>query len=133
MLQAVAMIAEARISESMRKGEFDNLAGKGEKIVFADESMIPEDLRMAYKILKNAGYVPEELTAEKEILTAAELLAAATDEQERYRQMQKLNYLIMQVNARRRRPVNLEADQDYYRKVVERVSVRMSGREPEDR
>ena len=133
MLQAVAIIAEARIAEAMRKGEFENLEGQGKKIVYADESMIPEDLRMAYKILKNAGYVPQDLLEEKEIITATELLAAATDEQERYRQMQKLNYLIMKVNARRRRPVNLEADQEYYRKVVEKVSVRVPGRSPKDR
>lgn len=133
LLQAVSIIAEERIAASMRRGEFENLEGKGRKIVYEDDSMIPEDLRMAYKILKNAGYVPEELRQEKEIMTAAELLAAATDEQERYRQMQKLNYLVMKVNARRRRPVNLEQDADYYRKVVERVSVRISGREAQDR
>ncbi|MGE4539086.1 MAG: DUF1992 domain-containing protein [Desulfovibrio sp.] len=133
LLQAVSIIAEERIAASMRKGEFENLEGKGRKIVYEDDSMIPEDLRMAYKILKNAGYVPEELRQEKEIMTAAELLAAATDEQERYKQMQKLNYLVMKVNARRRRPVNLEQDADYYRKVVERVSVRISGREAQDR
>ena len=57
---------------------------------------------MAYKILKNAGYVPQDFLEDKEIVTASELLAAATDEQERYRQMQKLNYLIM--SRPRRRP-----------------------------
>ena len=108
----------------MRRGDFDNLSGRGQKIIFEDDSMVPEDLRMAYKILKNAGYVPQDFLEDKEIVTASELLAAATDEQERYRQMQKLNYLIMKVNTRRRRPVNLEKDQVYYQKVVERTSVR---------
>lgn len=120
---AFAWMAERQIEEAMRRGEFDNLPGRGQKIVFEDDSMIPEDLRMAYKILKNAGYVPQELLDEKEIITASELLAAATDEQERYRQMQKLNFLIMKVNARRRRPVNLEKEQVYYQKVVERITV----------
>ena len=127
MLHAFAMIAERQIEESMRRGEFDNLPGRGQKIVFEDDSMIPADLRMAYKILKNAGYVPQELLEEKEIVTATELLAAATDERERYRQMQKLNYLIMKTNARRRRPVDLEKDQVYYGKVVERITVRQGG------
>jgi hypothetical protein len=120
---AFAWLAERKIEEAMRRGEFDNLPGRGKRIVFEDDSMIPEDLRMAYKILKNAGYVPEDLLEEREIVTATELLAAATDEQERYRQMQKLNFLIMKVNARRRRPVNLELEQEYYRRVVERVTV----------
>jgi hypothetical protein len=120
---AFTWLAERQIEEAMRRGEFDNLPGRGKKIVFEDDSMIPQDLRMAYKILKNAGFVPQELLDEKEIVTATELLAAATDAQERYRQMQKLNFLIMKANARRRRPVNLETDQVYYRKVVEKTSV----------
>ncbi|MGD9609103.1 MAG: DnaJ family domain-containing protein [Desulfovibrionaceae bacterium] len=120
---AFAWIAERQIEEAMRRGDFDNLSGRGQKIIFEDDSMVPEDLRMAYKILKNAGYVPQDFLEDKEIVTASELLAAATDEQERYRQMQKLNYLIMKVNTRRRRPVNLEKDQVYYQKVVERTSV----------
>ncbi|MFU2209615.1 hypothetical protein [Solidesulfovibrio sp. C21] len=66
-------------------------------------------------------------------IIAEERIAAATDEQERYRQMQKLNYLVMKVNARRRRPVNLEQDADYYRKVVERVSVKVDRRQAKDR
>jgi hypothetical protein len=121
---AFAWIAERKIEEAMRRGDFDNLPGRGQKIIFEDDSMVPEDLRMAYKILKNAGYVPQDFLEDKEIVTATELLAAATDEQERYRQMQKLNYLVMKVNARRSRPVNLEKDQVYYRKVVEKTSVR---------
>ena len=120
---AFAWMAERQIEEAMRRGAFDNLPGRGKKIVYEDDSMIPQDLRMAYKILKNAGFVPEELLEEKEIITATELLAAAADEQERYRQMQKLNYLIMKVNSRRRRPVNLEKDAAYYQKVVEKTSV----------
>jgi hypothetical protein len=126
---AFAWIAERQIEEAMRRGDFDNLSGRGQKIIFEDDSMVPEDLRMAYKILKNAGYVPQDFLEDKEIVTASELLAAATDEQERYRQMQKLNYLVMKVNTRRRRPVNLEKDQVYYQKVVERTSVRLPKRE----
>jgi hypothetical protein len=133
MLQAFAWMAERKIEDAMRRGEFDDLPGRGKKIVYEDDSMIPADLRMAYKILKNAGYVPQELLDEKEIVTATELLAAATDEQERYRQMQKLNFLIMKANARRRRPADLEKDQVYYRKVVERVTVHRPGKEESGR
>ena len=121
---AVASIAEARIEEAMRRGDFENLPGSGRKLVFDDDSMVPADLRMAYKILKNAGYLPPELLEEREIVTAVELLAAATDEQERYRQMRKLDFLVMKANARRARPLNLEKDAAYYQKVVERVSLK---------
>ena len=129
---AFAWIAERRIEEAMAKGEFENLPGQGRKIEFEDDSMIPEDLRMAYKILRNAGYVPRELIEEQEIVTATQLLAAATDEQERYKQMQKLNFLVMQANARRRRPVSLEKDQLYYQKAVERVTLNSRPSHPPD-
>jgi len=121
---ATAWIAEQRIEEALRRGELDGLPGRGRKIEFEDDTMVPADLRMAYKILKNAGYLPPELLEEREIVTAAELLAAATDEQERYRQMRKLDFLVMKANARRRRPVSLERDAAYYQKVVERISVK---------
>lgn len=120
---AFAWIAERQIEEAMNRGEFDDLPGKGKKLVFDDDALIPEDLRMAYKILKNAGYLPPELLEIKEIVTATELLAAAKDEQERYRRMRKLDVLIFKANARRRRPIHLEKDAGYYEKVVERVSV----------
>lgn len=121
---AFTWIAERKIEEAMRRGEFDNLEGQGRRIEFEDDSMVPADLRMAYKILKNAGYLPPELLEEKEIITAAEMLAAATDEQERYKQMQKLNLLVSKANARRRQPLNLEKDPAYYQKVVEKITLR---------
>ncbi len=46
-----------------------------------------------------------------------------TDENERYRQMRRLNLMIAKLNASRRRPVCLEMDQLYYEKIVARVPV----------
>jgi hypothetical protein len=55
-------------------------------------------------------------------------LSGLTDEGERYRQMQRLNLMITRLNLLRRRPVQLEAEQEYYDKVVARVPV--SGNRP---
>ncbi len=79
---------------------------------------------MAYKMLKNAGFIPPELQSEKEIKTAIDLLESLEDEQERYRQVQKVNLMVTKANMSRKRPINLEKDQIYYRKVVERTTVR---------
>ena len=117
-------IAERRIREAMERGEFENLEGKGRPLVFEDDSFIPPDLRMAYKVLKNAGFLPPELLAEKEIQEVEDLIAHLEDEEERYRQMKKLNLLITKANMMRQRPINIEKHQVYYRKVVERVTVR---------
>ena len=118
------LIAEKRIKEAMQQGQFDNLPGKGKPLVFEDDSMIPEDLRMAYKILKNAGFIPPELQTEKEIKQAVDLLENLDDEKQRYRQVTKLNVMITKMNMMRKRPINLEANQVYYKKIVERVKVR---------
>ncbi len=117
-------IAEKRIKEAIREGQFDNLPGKGKPLVFEDDSMIPQDLRMAYKILKNAGFIPPELQTEKEIKNALDLLEDLKDERERYRQVTKLNILVTKANMLRSRPINLEVNQVYYRKVVEKIKVR---------
>jgi hypothetical protein len=70
------------------------------------------------------SHLPPEIADRKEINTALELLENCQDEQERYRQIQKINYLTMKLNLRRRTPMNLEADQAYYAKIVQRTTVR---------
>ncbi len=45
----------------------DNLPGAGRPLDLEDDALIPEELRLAYRILKNAGYVPPELETLNEI------------------------------------------------------------------
>ncbi len=78
-----ARIAEQRIQEAMERGEFDNLALKGAPLPVEDFSHVPEELRMGYKVLKNAGVLPEELELKREIVDLRRLLAACADEGER--------------------------------------------------
>lgn len=66
-------VVEQKIQEAMRQGDFDNLAGSGQPLVFGDEDVPPES-RMAYKILKNAGFVPEEMQIRKDIAALEQLL-----------------------------------------------------------
>ncbi len=120
-MEIFAKIAEEKIREAMVKGEFADLEGYGKPLNLDDFSRVPSDLRMAYKILKNAGYIPEEVHLQKEINSTRDLLAHCTDEKEKYRQIQKLNLLITRMNMSRKRPVNLEADQVYYGKVVNKI------------
>ncbi len=84
-------LAEQRIQEAMERGDFDNLPGKGKPLVLEDDSHLPPDLRIAYKVLKNANCLPPELELRKEIRTTEELLSGIKDTQEKYRQMKKLN------------------------------------------
>ncbi len=118
---ALERIAEERIREAIQRGEFENLPGSGKPLKFDDELHIPDDLRLAYKVLKNADCVPPELELKKEIRTAEDLLSELKDEGEKYRQIKKINYLIMKLNTMRQGSVQWEEKQLYYEKVVEKV------------
>jgi hypothetical protein len=130
-LAFIEKIAEERIREAQEKGEFDNLPGAGLPLDLDDDAGVPEELRMAWRVLKNAGCLPPEIEAGREITNALELLENMTDEAERYRQMQRLNLMVTRMNMSRRRPVFLEAEQFYYDKIVTRVPVtKKPGKEP---
>lgn len=50
--------AERHIIEAQRKGEFDNLPGRGEPLILDDDSHVPAELRAGYRLLKNAAVFP---------------------------------------------------------------------------
>jgi hypothetical protein len=120
----IEKIAEEKIREAEQRGEFKNLPGAGKPLALEDDSMIPEQLRMAYKILKNSNFVPPEVEDKKEIKNIRDMLEKTSDESERYRQIQKLNLIITRMNMRKSRPVFLDEDQVYYQKVLARVRVK---------
>lgn len=122
------LIAERRIKEAIDRGEFDDVAGRGQPLKIEDDSSVPEELRLAYKILKNAGCLPPEVEARREIARMEELLASLEDEQEIYLQMKRLNWAVTKLNLVRRRPVNFEEHERYYAKVCQRFASR---RKPE--
>lgn len=72
----MSWLAEQRIQEAMRNGEFQDLPGHGKPIVLEDLSGVPEELRMSFKIMKNSGLVPEEISLRAECVTLEGLLAA---------------------------------------------------------
>lgn len=63
----VDFLVERRLEEAVSRGELANLPGEGRPLELDDDPLIPEDLRLAYRILKNAGFVPPEVEALREI------------------------------------------------------------------
>ncbi len=114
-------LIERRIKEAQERGEFDNLPGKGKPLKLEDDSGVPQDLRLAYKILKNADCLPPELELKKEIRHMEDMLAGIPDEKERYRLMKKINLKITRLNMMGRGSPLLEADQVYYKKVIDKT------------
>ena len=98
-MDAFFLIAEQKIREAIARGELDDLPGKGQPIVREDLSDVPEELRMGYKVLKNAGILPQEMELNREILTLKDLLAACRDPQERAEMKKKLTLKTLHYNV----------------------------------
>lgn len=74
---------EQIIREAMERGEFDNLPGKGKPIDLTAYFDTPEEVRMAFSILKNAGMVPREVELLKEIAELKQVESALVEEKKR--------------------------------------------------
>jgi hypothetical protein len=77
-------IAEAIIQEAMERGEFDNLPGKGKPIDLTEYFEMPEEVRLANSVLKNAGMTSREVDLLKEIAELKQLFAAVLDEKKKH-------------------------------------------------
>ena len=117
-------IAENRILEAIDSGLFDNLRGKGQPLKFEDDSYIPPDLKMAYKIMKNADCLPPELELRKEIVRLQDLVASLPDEAEKMQQMRRLNFLVMKLGMTRQVSPQLLEHDLYTPKVLERLETK---------
>jgi len=80
-MDILAWIAERRIEEAMARGAFRGLVGEGKPIALEDSSdpAMPEELRVAYRVLKHGGFVPPEVALRGEIHSLAELIACVDD------------------------------------------------------
>ena len=70
---------EKKIQEAMARGEFDNLSGKGKPLDLEAYFNTPEDLRMAYSILKSAHCVPAEVELLNEVSRLERAIAETAD------------------------------------------------------
>lgn len=121
MITGFEKIVEERIRRAIEQGEFEDLEGRGEPLALEDGSSIPEDLRLAYKILKNAECLPPEVELRKDIERTEDLIAAMPETVEKYRALRKLNFLIMKLNAMRRTSIGNEVPQHYITRAVSRM------------
>jgi hypothetical protein len=51
---ALEWIAERRIEEAVARGEFDGLPNAGQALDLYEDPLVPEEMRMAKRILRNA-------------------------------------------------------------------------------
>ncbi|MBP2653752.1 MAG: hypothetical protein H6Q73_1321 [Firmicutes bacterium] len=96
MKDALFIIAEQKILEAIENGELNNLPGSGKPLNLDAEKNVPPDLRLEYKILKNAGMLPEEASLKKEIAILQEMLRHCQNHAVETSLKQKLTQKILQ-------------------------------------
>ncbi|MGC3789437.1 DUF1992 domain-containing protein [Priestia aryabhattai] len=79
------IIAEERIRQAIKDGDFDKLPGEGKPLKLEDLSHIPEELRQAYRMLKNANMISDEQELKRDMATIEELISICTDANEEQR------------------------------------------------
>ena len=120
MFSGFTKIVEERIRKAQRNGEFRNLTGSGKPLALQEDRHIAEELRLSYKILKNADCLPPEVELKKEIERTEDLLRGMEETAEKYRILKKLNFLIMKLNATRNMSIAFEVPQRYSTRLADR-------------
>lgn len=108
---ALLYLAERKIEEAIARGELDDLPGAGRPLELDDAALVPEEVRVAYRILKNAGYVPPEVDELREIGQLERLVQQGSgDALAQSRAVKKLALLRAKIEAQ------------YYAKALARLS-----------
>ncbi len=99
----IDQLAEKKIADAIEEGELDDLPGSGEPLCLDDDSMVPEELRVGYRLLKNAGFLPREIRLRQEITTIEQLINEANTAEQSAQLNKRLQLLMTQLNLSNRR------------------------------
>ncbi len=113
-------VVEERIAEAQKAGAFDHLPGQGKPLRLEDLSWVPEDMRVAYLILRNAHMLPPEVELLKEIHTLEDLLKYVEDEREREATLKSIQWKMIRLDLLKRRSLSLQSVRYYGSKLVNR-------------
>jgi hypothetical protein len=105
----LAALVERRLEEAAANGELSGLPGEGRPLPIEDDVMVPPELRVAYRILKNAGFVPPELAEVAEV----QQLIAAVERSEAAPDTRRLRALLARLESSGRNRTAARAWHDY--------------------
>lgn len=98
-MNAFDRIVEERIRAAAERGELSGLPGEGKPLPDEDLVLIPEEMRLAIRVLRNAGISPPAIAELKELHSLVEILVSATGEDVRRRALGQLNTLVWRLEA----------------------------------
>ena len=116
-------LVEQRIAAAAARGEFDDLPGAGAPQDLDDDLLVPEEVRVANRILKNAGFVPPAVEQLRSLRHLQDELNAASDNATRCRLQAKLLALDMALESLRGEPTVMP--REYCRRIAERLTERV--------
>ena len=123
MIPGFEKLVEERIKKAQKDGLFDNLEG-ARKPLNLDDMNVSDDLRLAHKILKNAGFLPPEVELKKKITHTEQLLEIAEiGSPQRAKTQKKLNYLLTKLStARGDQPCSPTVSGVYQNSIIKKIS-----------
>jgi len=118
----VDSLAEEHIRAAIRRGEFDDLPGLGRPLILEDDSAVPAELRVGYRILRNSGYLPPELALRKEISELESLLHRVEMDVEHHAIRRRLHLLQARLAMQGHDASQLLRELAYREKVIARLA-----------
>lgn len=115
-------IVEQRILDAIGRGEFDNLPGAGAPLNLDDDALVPPEMRLAFRVLKNAGYVPEEVRLRREISDLESIMREPAGDPAQRRALKRLALLRTRLAGRRGRETALDLQAAYREKILNALS-----------
>lgn len=113
-------IVEERIQAAIARGELDDLPGAGKPLVLDDDPLVPAEVRVAYRVLKNAGFVPAEVIERNEAVALEARLSGMPAGEERTRAITRLALLRTRLGGAR--GANLTANRSYAAKLLAKLA-----------
>jgi hypothetical protein len=121
-MYAFEIVAERKIQEAMERGEFDNNPLAGKPLPPDGLDNVSPELRMALKIMKNAGIVPEEIELRKEISSINDLLRICATDEEKVSLRMKLNEKQLRYNMIMEKRTGKVFLPEYHEKIMEKLA-----------
>ena len=123
----VDSLAEEQILSAIRRGEFEDLPGQGQPLNLDDDNGVPEELRVAFRLLRNAGCLPAEIGLRNEIHEVETLLGQVEIDAEQQSLRRRLCLLRARLGAQGRETNLLIQDSDYRAKLMRRMAANDRG------
>jgi len=114
-------IAEEKIKEWIEKEDFTKNKFYGKKVDNTEYFKVPETLRIAYHILKNANVLPKELQLKSEIIKLRDLLEEISDEDEFIKKLRQFQNKISEYNILSNSKPTFNNEEFYTKKLMKKI------------